>query len=107
MEPKADRYALNGVLERDLYLTTTEAVALVKRSERERAEWALLVGFSAYLPNNPEQHYPYGCTTYLSLSRADALHIVQRCLSPTLEEKGARIKVVRRVSGERVTYWLG
>jgi hypothetical protein len=102
---------LEGTIEQELLLTTAEAVALVKRSERERGSWALHVRADARIKDDPEHVFRDGLAHYLTLSRADALQLVSKWMSPKTEEKGGRI-LVKRIQapsgkGFRVTYWIG
>lgn len=94
-------------------LTTAEAVALVKRAERERARICLHVRFDALVVDKPEHVYPDACAHFVELSRKDALELVSNALSATMEAKGARIPMSRSVrpghEGDRpsVIYWIG
>jgi hypothetical protein len=101
---------MNTDKETELLLTTEEAIALVKRSERERATWALHVRGDAAIVDQPEKVYRGGLSHYLNLSRGDALKLATNMLHKGVEEKGGRIRVVRREYtgvAHGVTYWIG
>ena len=97
---------------RELFLTTEEALQLVKRSERMKGcRWAAMLRYDAPVPSNPGHCFPNGCHSYINLSKADTMRIVKSLLSSTLEERGGRIHITERIStseslGTRITYWI-
>lgn len=97
---------------KELLLTTAEAVALVKRSERTRARFNLHVRLDAAVEGKPDHVFESGLHSYLRLSRADALHLVKGLLSEALEAKGGRIRIVEHryengINGPETVYWIG
>lgn len=92
-----------------LLLTTAEAVTLVKRSERERARIYLHVWIDAAVEGGPDHIVQDGLCSHLELSRAGAKKLVSTLLSPILEAKGGRIRVLRLTweGDPHPTYWIG
>lgn len=93
-------------------LTTEEAVKLVKRSERFRAKFCLHVRIDALLATDAKRVFSDGCSSYLDISRADALHLASTLLCAALEARGGRIRICERVykredSPACTTYWIG
>lgn len=93
-------------------LTQVEAVALVKRSAREKgARWMLMIPLNAAVLGKPDKIFPMGCYTSLTLSRASAQEVFCRMAVDVLEQKGARIRVRETRSfggilGDRVQYMI-
>lgn len=94
-------------------LTTEQAVALVKKVDRENlGKFALSIRQDAQIVGEDGKYFQGALATYLPVSRKQALGIVKSLLSATLEARGARI-TIREVSfpgavGDcRPTYWIG
>ena len=91
--------------------TTAEAVRLVKRSERVGARWCLSVRLDAAIVGKPEHVFQDALSSYLNLSRSEALRLVRSLLHEAVEGKGGRIKVRECLTGFagqlRTTYWIG
>lgn len=85
--------------------TIDAARALIKNAPA-RIKFALHVRVDA-ATDDKDFIFPDGCSTYLSLSRPQALGLVSRMLSETLENKGGRIKITQIVLGSSTTYWIG
>lgn len=91
---------------KELY-TKAEAIAAIKKAP-PGSGFALHIRNDAPIVDNPGHVYPGGFTTYLDISRAAALKIIERAASETLEKRGARIPLNIRKSeySEKITYWL-
>lgn len=64
------------------------------------------------MEDKPGVIFPEGLSSYLRLSRSDALHLVKGMLSETLEARGGRIRVTEHVypkglNGPEIMYWIG
>lgn len=98
-----------------MLLTTEEAIELVKRSERVKgSRFAVYVRLDAHIENAPDHVFPDGCSSYVSLSKSEALRLVSNTLSPVLEKRGGRIRITEHRSdntalkmADTVTYWIG
>lgn len=78
----------------ELLLTKAEAIALVKRSAREKgSRWLLMIPLDARVLNEPDKIFSQGCYTSLLLSRASAEEVFKNMHLEVLEERGARIRV--------------
>lgn len=91
-------------------LTTKEAVAFVKKAPAG-VRFALHAGVSLPVVSN-DTHIFYG-STYVNISRKDALRIVEDLVSEVWEACGARVPItVRTYTGQfsgttTTTYWIG
>lgn len=94
--------------EQEFDVTKSEGLALVSRSERERAHWCLSVRLDARVADKPDSIYPDGLASYLNISRAQASALIGSLLSDTLEAKGARIRIRKTQYREdyKVVYWI-
>lgn len=92
--------------EKTLELTTAEAVALVKKAERQRATFAVHIRANAPVAGDSERVFLDGLHTYLNISRKDAMHLAKTLLSPVLEARGARLLITERHYSNRITYWF-
>lgn len=92
-------------------LTTKEAIAFVKKVDRTNSGlFAIHLRMDAHPVDGGkvgDTYWPQGLSTYLNISRKDALGIVTRCLSEPLEAKGARICITEVIRFGRTTYWIG
>nr|DAP64262.1 MAG TPA: hypothetical protein [Caudoviricetes sp.] len=70
-------------------LTAEEAQALIKRAPAG-TEFCLSVRLDAAISDKPGHVYPDAIATYLSMSRAQSLHIAESGLRDSMEEKNAR-----------------
>lgn len=94
----------------EMLLTRDEAVKLVKKvTQHSCGTFCLHVRLDAPVIGETGVYFPDGCATYLRLSRAQALSVVKDMLSPTLEGRGARIKVTKSTypGSDKPTYWIG
>jgi hypothetical protein len=89
-------------------VTKSEGLALVSRSERERAHWCLSVRLDARVMDKPDCIYQDGLASYLNISRAQASSLIENLLPDTLEAKGARIHIrkVQHRKDSRAVYWI-
>lgn len=83
-----------------LKLTTAEAL---KAARKHKGKFCLHYSGDAPAVDNEGQCYPYALSTYIRLSRKDALRILGDVLSPTLEAKGGRIPCHIRDD----SFWIG
>jgi hypothetical protein len=87
--------------------TRAEALALVPRSARERAGWALSVRLDSQIADKPASHFQDGCASWLELSRKQATALLKDLLTDTMEARGARIKVRRTKTDDYpAKYWI-
>lgn len=90
-------------------LTTKQAIDFVKRVDRTNSGlFCVSIRLDARIVNEPDKVFADGLCNYLNISRKQALHVVTNMLSPTLEERGARITIeeVKFDTSERPTYWI-
>ena len=94
----------------DQFFTTAEAIAFVKKVDREASgSFCLRVRHDAMIPGT-DGYFDGALSTYLRISRKDALHIVASMLSHTIEERGGRIRITNYPGPEapgKTTYWIG
>jgi hypothetical protein len=93
-------------------LTTEEAIAFVRKVDRTNAgSFCLSVRLDATIADDKDSCFRDGLSTYLPLSRKQALTLVKDMLSPALEARGGRI-TIREVSfpgsvgDTRPTFWI-
>jgi hypothetical protein len=90
--------------------TTLEAVAFVKR-QPAGTRFNLAVRLDAPVAGTENEVFRSGCSTYLRLSRNDALDLALSMLSHTLEARGGRIPMRSYYSSigttTRKVVWLG
>lgn len=84
----------------DLYLTTAEAVRMVKRAPKG-TRFSIHIRTDLPVADEPNRYFPKGGAHYLNLSRSDALRLAQNLLSSILEAKGARMLF------QKTTYTVG
>ncbi|QRE00454.1 hypothetical protein [Burkholderia phage BCSR52] len=93
-------------------LTAEEAEAFIKRAPAG-TEFCLSVRLDAAIADKPGHVYPDAIATYLSLSRAQALHIAASGLRDSMEEKNARFTMYSasrfdyRRDRKSWTLWIG
>lgn len=86
-------------------LKTAEAIERIRTAKRG-VKFALSIRNPApVLDTNSE--FPCGLSTWLDLTRAQALKLAADMLSPTLESRGGRIPLRVRETEYGVTYWIG
>jgi hypothetical protein len=83
-----------------LKLTTAEAL---KAARRHKGKFCLHYSGDAPVVDSDSQVYLYALSTYVRLTRKDALRILGDLLSETLEAKGGRIPVNIRTD----SFWIG
>jgi hypothetical protein len=107
-----------SILDRDIVtemlLTTEEARTLVKQSERIKgSRFAVYVPLDAYVVDKPGFVFSGGCSSYVDLSKAEALRLVSGMLSPGMEDRGGRIRIKKRETPPEgslpgaISYWIG
>jgi hypothetical protein len=82
------------------YFTTKEAQKAIKTA-KTGTHFYVHVQVNLPVQDEPDSYYP-GYSS-IKLSRKEAQKFVENLLSPTLEEKGARIKVSQTLD----TFWIG
>ena len=94
----------------DTHLFTTEqAIAFVKKVDRTNSgKFCLAVRLDAQIEGESDRHFPDGLSSYVEISRKEALRLVSQMLSATLEARGGRIRIDEVIynSEERPTYWI-
>lgn len=88
-------------------LTAKEAAALAKR-QPAGTKFCFHVWSNAPVAGNENQMFTDGVTGSLSASRAACVAYLEKCLTSTLEARGARVKVREYVGvGEQRYFWVG
>lgn len=96
--------------------TRAEAEKLIK-SAKAGAQFNLSVRVDLRIEGDPDHVYPSGGASYMPLSKAEALRLVNSLLSETMEkEKNARLRIRtyereswKNKHGNRIItiYWIG
>ena len=86
-------------------LKTAEAIERIRTAKRG-TKFALSIRNPAPIVDTNNE-FPAGLSTWLDLTRAQALQLAGNMLSPTLEERGGRIPLRVRETEYGVTYWIG
>ncbi|QOV06306.1 hypothetical protein CPT_Maja_086 [Burkholderia phage Maja] len=92
-------------------MTTAEVIQTFERAP-VGSKFVLSVRLNAALIDDPESVFPNGISTYLNISRADAIRIAREGLSKTLEERGGRFTIFtskstrHRDNREIWSYWI-
>lgn len=88
--------------------TRAQGLALVRRSERERARWCLSVRLDAMIEGKTDSCFPDALAHYVELSRAQATTLISNLMGDTLEARGGRIRIYR-TQGDHLppVYWIG
>jgi len=90
--------------------TKEEAIAFVKKADRTNSgKFCLRVRLDAPIEGKPDRIFPDALCSYLNISRKEALRLVSDMLSPTLQERGGRIRIEETsfADSKRPTYWIG
>jgi len=99
-------------------LTTADAIKMIKNAPNH-SSFNLHVRVDLAIEGKPDRIYPGEGSTFLKLSRADALRIVSKLMREGVESQGGRIPIrtyedtsSRRKKGEwveitRRIYWIG
>lgn len=96
-------------VEEEFVCTREQALALVRKSDREQARWCLSVRLDARIQDKPDRVYPDGLGTWVQVSRAEAKRLITDMLSETLEGRGGRIHIRKRTpqyEKSKATYWI-
>lgn len=91
-------------------LTTAEAVKMVKTAPAGTT-FAIHVRADAAIEGS-DQVYPGCCSSYLNISRKEALRLAGDMLSGAMEARGGRLNIGAHTSDYHsdkgnVTYWIG
>lgn len=91
--------------------TTAEAVKFIRR-QPTGTRFAVTIMGDAPIEGDPGRVFRDALSSYVNISRPEALRIASRFLSAGLEERGARIPVrlttfFSESLGKRATVWLG
>lgn len=92
-------------------LTTAEAVKMVK-SAPAGSKFAAIISADAAIEGDDDHVFRGACSSYVNLSRKDAVRLAGNMLSETMEARGGRLVIRVAVSEYRsdegkATYWIG
>lgn len=96
----------------DFLVTRAEALKLVLKSRRERAQWALSVRLDARIEGKPDSYFQDALAHWINLTRRQASQLIKNLMGDTLEGRGARIRIQRRTPAPcgsyqgPSTYWI-
>lgn len=96
MESKTIKFERDGSQHEAHYVTTAEALALIKKSYVKGICYTVRLSTTFVTEVNEADEAVRGysdMSTLLSVSQADALRVVAKWMSKVFEEKGARLEI--------------